>query len=260
MVPKARPRTERTTPMVSHSPELKDLATALSKAQGELIPAPMDSDNPHYRSRFASLASVVSTARPVLSKHGLSVTQMVTHVGEKPALVTRLMHLSGQWVESTMLLSVTQAGMQPLGSAITYAKRYAFSAMVGIVAEDDDDGNSADGKSSPTAQMPAKAPSKPAHAALRGDPTTKAPPTPKNVAPASVDHLKDLGKAATARGVLPADMTELIKGLYGVDKAQGLKVHQVIELVEMLVSPKFSLDDAKRQAAETARLRERGGK
>lgn len=124
------------------SEQINELASALNKAQAELQSAKKDANNPFFKSKYADLTSVWEAARPVLAKNGLSVAQTVGLTG----LTTILMHSSGQYIEDTMPIVVAkQNDPQALGSAITYARRYALAAIVGVVA-DDDDGNAAAAK------------------------------------------------------------------------------------------------------------------
>lgn len=95
-----------------------------------------------YSYRYADLEDVVTATRPVLVENGLSVRQYVDFDGTCDLLVTRLAHVSGQWEDATMRLSDCPTP-QAQGSAITYAKRYAYCAALNIVADEDDDANSA---------------------------------------------------------------------------------------------------------------------
>ena len=115
------------------------LAKALSKAQGEMESAKKDSKNPFFRSSYADLASVIQAIKEPLSNNGLAYTQIIT---EDDVLVTRLMHESGESIESRMKFTSGKGDMQSKGSAITYARRYTLQAIVGLSAEDDD-GNKA---------------------------------------------------------------------------------------------------------------------
>lgn len=113
------------------------LATALAKAQSKLAGAKKDSENPHFRSKYADLASVWEAWQKVGPEHGLSVVQFgrITEAGA--VLVTRLMHTSGDYLEGEIPL-LHKPDMQGLGSALTYARRYGLAAMVGVCPEDDD--------------------------------------------------------------------------------------------------------------------------
>ncbi len=145
------------------STEIAELAAALAAAQREIRSAEMDRENPHFRSRYATLASVWDACREPLASHGLSVSQApsstpakrvqvveardgtsseVTVSCERVALDTVLLHSSGQWLASRIELVARDSSPQAVGSAITYARRYALAALVGV-APDDDDGNDA---------------------------------------------------------------------------------------------------------------------
>lgn len=92
-----------------------------------------------YSYDYADLASIWDKIRGSLADNQLSVIQSPTVLNAEPALTTVLAHSSGQWVEDTMPLKITQETPQGQGSAITYARRYMLSAMLGIVADGDND-------------------------------------------------------------------------------------------------------------------------
>jgi hypothetical protein len=127
------------------SDQINSLAEALAKAQGEMKPASKDSENPHFKNKYADLASVWDACREPLARNGLAVVQRPVRDESGMVLVTTLMHISGQWVSSEIPLpgaSNQARGLQEFGSALTYARRYGLAAMVGV-APDDDDGEAA---------------------------------------------------------------------------------------------------------------------
>lgn len=128
--------------MNTRSDALDQLAVALAKAQGQMEGATKDSTNPHFRSKYADLASVWEACREPLSKNGLSVLQPVSADGPRVTVTTLLLHTSGQFIGEALTLTATQDTPQAVGSAITYGRRYGLSALVGIAPEDDD-GNEA---------------------------------------------------------------------------------------------------------------------
>lgn len=132
--------------MTNQSEMIDALAGALSKAQGEMQAAIKDSINPFFKSKYADLGSVWDAARPVLSKNGLCVMQYTDVVDSKIMLVTMLAHSSGQWIKSFLPLNPSKADSQGVGAAITYMRRYGLSALVGVVCDDDDDGEIAVGR------------------------------------------------------------------------------------------------------------------
>jgi hypothetical protein len=128
---------------MTRSETINELATALSKAQGKMAGAKKDSENPHFRSKYADLASVWEACRDALTASGLSVVQSprLLSAGENVWLVeveTTLLHSSGQFLADTMAVPVSKVDAQGVGSATTYARRYALSAFVGVAPEDDD--------------------------------------------------------------------------------------------------------------------------
>jgi hypothetical protein len=138
------------------SENINELVTALAKAQGEIQPAAKDSTNPHFKSRYADLSSVWDACRLPLSKNGLAVMQTTAVVNDKLTVVTTLAHSSGQWMRSELPVLVANNNPQALGSALTYMRRYALSAIVGVAPGDDDDGNAAAVPSGTAVQMKEK--------------------------------------------------------------------------------------------------------
>lgn len=124
------------------SGQLGALAGALAKAQGEMVAAAKANVNPHFKSKYADLASVWDACRVPLSKNGLAVLQPVRADGAKVTVTTVLVHSSGEWISASLTMTAQQNTPQAVGSAITYGRRYGLSAMVGV-APDDDDGNAA---------------------------------------------------------------------------------------------------------------------
>jgi len=135
------------------SESINELATALAKAQGQIEGAKKSETNPFFKSKYADLASCWDACRKPLSDNSLSVSQLVSQEQDKQILETVLLHASGQWLSSTVVLSPKDDTPQAIGSAITYARRYALSAIVGIAAEDDD-GESAQGRTFVTRPTP----------------------------------------------------------------------------------------------------------
>lgn len=130
--------------MYEHSDSIKQLAAALAKVQAALRPAIKDSLNPHFKSRYADLGAVWDACRQPLTENGLSVAQMpVGSESGRIGLTTMLMHESGEWLASTVYVRLAKDDPQGAGSGLTYLRRYSLAAMVGIVADEDDDGNAA---------------------------------------------------------------------------------------------------------------------
>lgn len=152
--------------MLTTSETIALLSDALAKAQAEMKNAPLSKVNPHFRSKYADLPAVRDATLPALTKHGLAILQAPTVTGEGQfVLVTRLMHSSGEWIESSYPLPMGDKP-QAIGSALTYARRYSWSAICGITADEDDDGQAAqDAPSQQQQRQPPKqqAPTRSAH-------------------------------------------------------------------------------------------------
>jgi len=133
------------------SESIANLAKALSIVQGKLTYATKDSANPFFKSRYADLESVWDSCRSLLAENGLAVMQFPgEYFDGTMSLTTVLSHSSGEWISKEMSLPVTKPDAQGAGSALTYMRRYALAAVVGVV-QADDDGNAA---SSPQTKQP----------------------------------------------------------------------------------------------------------
>jgi hypothetical protein len=174
------------------TPESK-LAAALSAFLGEVKDPSLDGVNPHFRSKYATLPGVLQCVRPLLAKHKLAVTQAPDIREGKLVMFTRLMHADGEVIESAMPLPES-TNMQAMGSAMTYARRYALTALLGVAGDEDDDGNAT------SSAKPAKASTAP-----------KVQPTP-TLSPANDDGVPfpDGIDPAADDVVLVADWTETV--------------------------------------------------
>lgn len=144
------------------SESIKELATALAKAQAKIENAVKNSANPHFKSKYADLAEVLNTVRPVLAEHGLSVAQFPSLDGSIASVETILMHSSGEWISSIASAPVSKQDAQGVGSATTYLRRYSLAALAGV-AQEDDDGNAA------VSPAPQRQQAKPQKSALTND-------------------------------------------------------------------------------------------
>jgi len=194
---------------MANSQDINELAAALVAAQAEFSAVPKGSNNPFFKSKYAALPDVVASASPVLAKHGLAVTQGISFQRGfsdgadvlHDTLTTSLIHKSGQWIESEMLLHLPKQDPQGQGSAVTYARRYAYMAILGLVADDDDDGNAASRPKVQTQPKPAPTPAK------------------------EVDDL-----TRQLRDKLTAKYGEPIKGKEAVEKILGKSINKLSEL------------------------------
>lgn len=122
------------------------LAGALTAFQNEIKDPARDADNPFFKSKYVTLDDLLRQVRPVLAKNGLSFIQIPGGDGKSITIKTILLHVSGQWIEAepfSMIAAKTDP--QGAGSAVTYGRRYALSAVLGVAWDDDDDGNKASG-------------------------------------------------------------------------------------------------------------------
>lgn len=120
------------------SDSIGKLSEALAKAQGQMRGAPKDAANPFYRSKYADLASISEACRDALAKNGLAIMQFPRASEKGVEVETLLSHSSGEWVSETLEIPLAKRDAQGIGSAITYARRYALAAIVGVAPEDDD--------------------------------------------------------------------------------------------------------------------------
>ena len=209
--------------MIDKSDSIIELAKALAKAQGQIKPAVKDSENPHFRSKYADLASVWDACRKPLTDNGLSVVQMPVDAPtpDGVALTTLLLHTSGEYISSTISAPLTKRDAQGIGSALTYLRRYALSAVIGVVADEDDDGNAA---SRPQAQgQPGHTPSE--------RPTNGATSASK-----ASDKQKKMLFAIWNKGGFDGKLTEWIGSTFGCG-VDDLSIAQASEAIAMLQPP-----------------------
>lgn len=159
---------------MTQSENVKSLLGALTKAQAEFVTLPKDKTG--YGYKYTDLDTVITTVRPILARHGLGFMQSLTTQDGKNALATRLFNAEGEYIEDTVQLpeiamAKTNAA-QNMGAAITYMKRYALCALLGISSDEDTDAATPQNQESPS---PAKkeAPAPKAPPALKGGPDTK---------------------------------------------------------------------------------------
>jgi len=146
-------------PTFNMSEKIDELTKALSLAQGVLENVQKDSKG--YGYTYSSLASCLDTIKQPLLDNGLAITQVMGNHNKELTLVTYLMHISGQWIKSTIPIltpppeknnnnnnKYAKSPMQELGSSISYARRYALTAIIGL-AQADDDGTNKDNKTPP---------------------------------------------------------------------------------------------------------------
>ena len=122
------------------SESIKEIASALCKFQGSVEKIRKTENNPFFKSKYADLSTILDAIREPMTENGLSFVQCPTGEDE---LTTILMHLSGEWIKSNYTMKPVKNDPQGRGSAITYQRRYALSAILGLNIDEDDDGNAA---------------------------------------------------------------------------------------------------------------------
>jgi len=124
------------------SETIAELATALSKAQGQIEAASKGSVNPHFKSRYADLNSLRDAIREPLAVNDLSIIQLPRVDGNHVEVETMLLHKSGEYIAETLRMPFGQNNAQAIGSALTYCRRYSLGSLLNL-SSDDDDGNAA---------------------------------------------------------------------------------------------------------------------
>ena len=124
------------------SESITTIMPAFIKAQGNFAPALKQANNPHFKSKYVALDGVIDAVAAPLRAEGIAIMQMTDVQDARTILETRLIHASGEWIGSRYPVHPVKADPQGEGSALTYARRYALMALVGIAPEDDD-GNAA---------------------------------------------------------------------------------------------------------------------
>jgi len=133
---------------MERSESIKELATALSLAQGTMGFAKMDTMNPFFHSKYADMGAVISAIKQPFKDNGLSVIQPISGDGATVTITTVLMHSSGEWISTEITMPYSEVKgktlVQELGSIITYLRRYSLASMTGVYSDQDTDGNNPD--------------------------------------------------------------------------------------------------------------------
>lgn len=184
------------------SENIANLAAALSIVQQHITPVVKDRTNPHFRNNYATLAAIMESVRPLLAGHGLSIVQG----GGSPvsnndgnvigiAVETMLLHSSGEYITSAIVLPVERPSPQTIGSAITYGRRYGVAAVLALTTEEDDDANHATAaNANPTATRSQAGGTAPAGAAPSPTAPSTAPTAPSTGSSASAAKKMPFGK------------------------------------------------------------------
>lgn len=219
---------------MERSETIGKLSEALAKAQGEMKPASFDAQNPHFRSKYATLASIMDACRGALSQNQIAVVQGTSVIEDRVIVTTMLVHASGEFISDQLSMNIIKDSPQAIGSAITYARRYSLASLVGVVSDEDDDAEAAMPKNQvkENTQKPAK-PSQVTnldeHKKTRSNNTSKADtadkdkstPKPDNKgeqAQKRVQKIRLLFNLSAKLGQTPDDMKAVIGNLIGLDR------------------------------------------
>lgn len=136
--------------MLRTSESIKNISAALAKAQSAFPDIPKDKtvkvkmkSGGEYSYKYAELSSIVKATRSPLSVNELSFAQGIVKDGDLPVCITRLLHSSGEWFETSYPVLYSEDDMQGLAGGFTFARRYGLSALLGVATEEDTDGNGA---------------------------------------------------------------------------------------------------------------------
>jgi len=129
---------------MKHSESIASLAAALVAAQGDIKAVEKSATNPHFKSKYATLDSIVAMARPALARHGLAVIASApSDDGNALRVETMLVHASGEWLSNEVSIPLAKKDPQGAGAAVTYGRRFGLSSLLSLTSEEDDDGNAA---------------------------------------------------------------------------------------------------------------------
>lgn len=191
------------------------LLAALVAAKKKFTPAKKTATNPHYKSRYVDLASVMESCEAALLEHDLVIWHQPRLNGDQLELVTILSHVSGERIDCVWPIKPTRDDPQGLGSATTYARRYSVMALLGIAGEDDD-GNEASGvKAEPQSKYPAKK-AETSLAALAESPKPETPPA--SHVGAQVITLLDAAKTLDEVNRVVSDNSDALNALAAAEK------------------------------------------
>lgn len=174
---------------MNSSNEIAALAKALIKAQREMRVANKSAVNPHFKSSYAPLPEVIDVAK-VLHTHGIVFMQPTFESERGVGIETIVIHdETGQWISGALVLTPQQNTPQGIGSAITYGRRFGLASLIGIVAEEDDDGNAASAPEKPR-KIGSATPRAVANPKRTGQEDTRSPTAGKPARPDAFDALE----------------------------------------------------------------------
>jgi hypothetical protein len=205
------------------SESVKEIATALSNFQGKMTAVKKDSVNPFYKSKYASLDTIWEYIRKPLSENGLSVAQTMNLIEGNSVLETTLYHTSGEWISGTQLVNPVKNDPQGLGSAITYARRYSLSAILGLVSDDDDDANTATKHESSVEQK-----------VIVAKPVSTVGETPQKSEGITIPQTKKIHATAKEKGLSPEEARAYMQKTFKKNSTKELTKEEASTMIEFL--------------------------
>lgn len=198
----------------------RSMIESFIELQKELPKLDKKADNPFFKSKYVPLDEVIGKILPVLNKHGFALVQDVGYTPDnKPNLTTRLRYVGGGGFKSVMLLMSKAEDPQAQGSAITYARRYALMSMLGLVGDEDDDGNRASTQVGPVATLDRKA------------------------TPAQVQALRNMVLGFGKGKIAKDKVDDAIKEIMGIENLNDMKFDDASELMnDISTNKKVPLD------------------
>lgn len=212
--------------------EATTLAQALLAFQAEGVKLQKTAINPHFKNRYIGLDALIADVLPVLNKCGLVVLQMPCVADGLPSLTTRIVHAaSGEQVEATMPLLLSKTDPQAQGAGLTYARRYALMAFLGLVADEDTDGRTPAPRSAAGTAAPKR---------VQPEEATVAPAAPANGIRVITEPQKDRLYAIAGKHKVPkVESKRIILEVAGVDSSLKIpmdKYEAVVEAIEKWVA------------------------
>jgi len=221
--------------MIKFSDNIKSIASAICKFQGLVTNPKKSADNPFFKTKYATLDEIITTARPVLSSCGLSFIQNVLEDEQgRIGVYTMLLHVSGESLTfDPVYVPLEKKTAQGIGAAITYAKRYSLGTALGIATDEDDDGNSI-------------------------EPTKKRHTKPKAEPKAKAETIKELETKWEQGGGNPEELNNWVKKKYkkDVNDLTETEANDIINIIEQSINKRQAKQETNDSNKMTSKQRE----
>lgn len=221
------------------SETLSEITKALVAVALEIKNPDKNATNPHFKSKYADLPEIIECSRTLLAKYGIVCIQSATAEGSAVTVHSRMMHVSGEWVEDSLTMVAKDSGPQGIGSCITYGRRYLLASQVNVAAEPDDDGEMAEARSHHKPAPPPKQTYREPDGAL---PTRlKSGETEEE---AKGRHAKGIFAKCKEVGLSDDDRKRFMLLEFGSDSSKNLTLDQMFKFHKALYNPD-AVDDMK---------------